>query len=165
MTIAESKQRPRFTVVSTADVQKGVASVRRRVSGARKIARTNVTPFVERTPRTLRATRAAARRMTVALQTLPDSTLRWLAAGSVGLGAGLRLAGAPRVVAAAGVTPALMLGAAIVLRPIEPETASQPRRAPHRRTIHMTDEHTKGALSTAEGKVEEALGRVTGDKE
>ncbi len=103
--------------------------------------------------------------MTVALQILPDSTLRWLAAASVGLAAGLRLAGAPRVVAAAGVTPALMLGAAIVLRPIEPDDRLQPRRAPHRRTIHMTDEHTKGAISTAQGKVEEALGKVTGDKE
>jgi len=135
------------------------------VSGVLMLARASAALLAVRAPGMPRATRAAAHGMTVALQTLPDSTLRWLAAGSVGLGAGLRLAGAPRVVAAAGVTPALMLGAAIVLRPIEPETASQPRRAPHRRTIHMTDEHTKGAMSRAQGKVEEALGKVTGDKE
>ena len=29
----------------------------------------------------------------------------------------------------------------------------------------MTDQHTKGAISKAEGKVEEGLGRLTGDKE
>ena len=46
MTIPESKQRPRFTVVSTADVQKGVASVRQRMSGAIDTARTNVTPLI-----------------------------------------------------------------------------------------------------------------------
>jgi len=28
----------------------------------------------------------------------------------------------------------------------------------------MTDEHTKGAISKAVGKVEEALGRLTGNK-
>ena len=43
--------------------------------------------------------------------------LRWLAAGSVGLGAGLSLAGAPRLVVAAGVAPAVIIGAAIASRP------------------------------------------------
>jgi uncharacterized protein YjbJ (UPF0337 family) len=165
MTIAESKQRPRFAVVPTPDVQTRVASVRRRVSGAVTTARTNVTPLIEHVPGTVQATRGAAHGMTVALQSLPDSTLRTLAAGSVGLGAGLYLAGAPRLVVAAGFTPALAIAAAIALRPIEPEAASQPRRAPHRRTTDMTDEHTKGTLSTAQGKLEAALGRVTGDKE
>jgi hypothetical protein len=54
-----------------------------------------------------------------ALQRLPDSTLRWLAAGSVGLGAGFYLTGAPRLLVAAGVAPGLAMAAAIVLRPIE----------------------------------------------
>jgi len=141
------------------------ARPRRGVSGVLKLARASGDLLAARAPGTLRSMKAGAHGMTVALQILPDSTLRWLAAASVGLAAGLRLAGAPRVVAAAGVTPALVLGAAIVLRPIEPETASQPHRAPHRRAIHMTDEHTKGAMSTAQGKVEEALGKMTGDKE
>jgi hypothetical protein len=60
---------------------------------------------------------AGAGATTKALQTLPDSTLRWLTAGSVGLGVGLYLAGAPRLATAAGVTPALMMGAAMVVRP------------------------------------------------
>jgi hypothetical protein len=71
-------------------------------------------------PGTMHATRAGARGTTSALQTLPDSTLRSLAASSIGLGAGFYLAGAPRLVIAAGVAPALIVGAAIVLRPIAP---------------------------------------------
>ena len=113
MTIAESKRHQRFAVVPTPDGQKGVASVRRRASGAIKTARTKATPVIEHTPGTMQATRAGSHGMTVALQALPDSTLRWLAAGSVGLGAGLYLAGAPRVVTAAGVLPALAIAAAI----------------------------------------------------
>ena len=46
-------------------------------------------------PTAARATRAGARGTTTTLQRLPDSTLRWLAASSIGLAAGLRVAGAP----------------------------------------------------------------------
>jgi hypothetical protein len=89
------------------------------VSGAIKVARTRATQVIDRMPGTIDATRARAQETTNALQTLPDPTLRWLAASSVGLGAGFYLAGAPRVVIAVGVAPALIMGAAIVLRPIE----------------------------------------------
>jgi hypothetical protein len=65
----------------------------------------------------MQATRNGASATTSALQTLPDSTLRWLAASSVGLGAGLYLAGKQRLLIAAGVAPALIMGAAIALRP------------------------------------------------
>ena len=62
--------------------------------------------------------------MTSALQQLPDSTLRWLTASSIGLAAGLQVAGAPRWMQAAGIAPALFSGAAIALRPAAPvETA------------------------------------------
>ena len=73
-----------------------------------------------RVPEMAHAARVRARGTTTALQTLPDSTLRWLAATSVGLGAGLHVAGAPRLVTAAGLAPAALMGAAIVLRPLEP---------------------------------------------
>ena len=76
--------------------------------------------LLDRLPGTVRATRSGATDATRALQTLPDSTLRWLAAGSVGFGAGLLLAGAPRVVIAAGVAPALAMGAAALTRPGHP---------------------------------------------
>ena len=71
------------------------------------------------------AMRGGARGTTGALQTLPDSTLLGLAATSVGVGAGFYLARAPRLAVAAGVVPALLMGAAIVLRPIKPDAPTR----------------------------------------
>jgi len=73
--------------------------------------------LVARLPATARATQAGARATTSALQQLPDSTLRSLAASSAGLGAGLYLAGKNRLLVALGVVPAIVVGAAIALRP------------------------------------------------
>lgn len=89
------------------------------MSGAIEIARASATRLIARAPGTIQVTCAGARGTTSVLQTLPDSTLGWLAASSVGLGAGFYLAGAPRLAILAGVAPALIMGAAIVLRPIE----------------------------------------------
>jgi hypothetical protein len=50
---------------------------------------------------------------------MPSSTSQSLAAGSVGLGAGLFIGGAPRLVAATGIAPAVVIGAAILLHPDE----------------------------------------------
>jgi len=97
-----------------------LAGVVRRVSGSIKVARSGATRLIARVPGTMNATRAGAHATTSALQTLPDSTLRWLAASSVGLGTGFYLAGKRRLVIAAGVAPALVMGAAIALRPIKP---------------------------------------------
>jgi len=126
--IAESARRPTGTLTPGRDLQKHLASVVRHVSGAIEIARTSATKLIVGVPGTMHATRAGAHGTTSALQTLPDSTLRWLAAGSVGLGAGFYLAGAPRLVIAAGVAPALFMGAAIVLRPIEPVVSAAANR-------------------------------------
>jgi hypothetical protein len=120
MTIAKPKRRSAGTRAPARDLRRPLASALRRVSGAVRIARTGATMLVERMPGTVDATRAGAHGTTNALQALPDPTLRWLAAGSIGLGAGLSLAGAPRLVVAAGVAPALIMGAAIALRPVEP---------------------------------------------
>jgi hypothetical protein len=59
---------------------------------------------------------------------MPSSTSRSLAAGSVGFGAGLFMGGAPRLVAATGVAPAIVIGAAILLRPDDKVTASEAAR-------------------------------------
>jgi hypothetical protein len=120
MTTPGPKRRTRGIPTRVHDRRTVLASVGRRLSGAVKIARARAAGLVERMPGTMRATTAGARDTTSALQTLPDSTLRWLAASSVGLGAGFYLARAPRLVIAAGVAPALIMGAAIALRPIEP---------------------------------------------
>ena len=89
----------------------------RRMSSAVAIARRGAATLGHRAPGAARVTRAGARGTTTALQQLPDSTLRWLAAGSIGLATGLQVAGAPRLVRVAGVAPALFMGAAIALRP------------------------------------------------
>jgi hypothetical protein len=57
---------------------------------------------------------------TGALQALPDTTLLGVAAGSLGVSTGFYLARAPRLAVMAGIAPALLLAAAIVLRPIRP---------------------------------------------
>ena len=67
----------------------------------------------------MRAARTGAQGTTGALQTLPDSTLMGVAATSIGVGAGFYLARAPRLVVAAGIAPALIMAAAIVLRPLK----------------------------------------------
>jgi hypothetical protein len=104
-----------------------LASPARRLKGLLKATAAGATSLIGHVPGTVRATRTGAQGTTNALQTLPDATLRWMAAGSVGLGAGLRLARAPRIVVAAGVVPALLVGAAIVLRP---EPAGDPEAPP-----------------------------------
>jgi hypothetical protein len=128
MKIAKLKRRSPVTPAPARALRTHFAGVGRRVSGAIRIARIGATMLIVRVPGTLHATRAGANGTTSALQALPDPTLRWLAAGSVGLGAGLSLAGAPRLVVAAGVAPALIMGAAIALRPVEPVVPAEAHR-------------------------------------
>jgi hypothetical protein len=94
-----------------------LVGVGRRALAATTFAGATAGRLLGQVPGRIHSTRAGADRTTRALQRLPDSKLRWLAASSVGLGAGFYLAGAPRLVAAAGVAPALVMGAAIALRP------------------------------------------------
>ena len=102
-------------------IPRGPRSAARRTawhaSGAVGSIRTHGTALAAQVPGALRATRTAARRTTSALQVLPDPTLRWLIAGSAGLAAGLFAAGAPRVITTLGAAPAVVMGAAIALRP------------------------------------------------
>jgi len=110
------------------------AGARRHIAGGASAAQAGARALLDRLPGTVRATRVGASGATSALQALPDSTLRWLAAGSVGVGAGLFLAGAPRGVVAAGVAPALAMGAAALARPTHPvgQVDVTPLARPHR---------------------------------
>ena len=94
-----------------------ITSLARHAAGAVRFTARSAARVIGRVPGTVHATRAGATGTTSALQTLPDSTLRAIAATSVGVGTGFYLARAPRLVIAAGVAPALLMGAAIVLRP------------------------------------------------
>lgn len=92
---------------------------------ARGRARESFATVAGHVPATARATAAGARGTTSALQQIPDATLRWLTAGAVGLAAGLQVAGAPRWMQAAGIVPAVFMGAAIALRPSAPVHSSR----------------------------------------
>ena len=120
MTVTKPERRSPAATAPARDRRKLLAGAVRRVSGLVGIARASAAMLIARAPGTMRATRVGAHGTTSALQTLPDPTLRWLAASSAGLSAGFYLAGAPRLLVAAGVAPALIMGAAIVLRPNEP---------------------------------------------
>jgi hypothetical protein len=92
----------------------------RRAAGAVDRGLATAGPLLAQLPGTARATRVRANATTSALQLMPDSTLQRLAASSIGLGAGFYLAGLPRLVTVAALTPAMIIGAAIALRPTEP---------------------------------------------
>ena len=71
----------------------------------------------DRLPHTWGSFRLGAESTVTSLQKVPDSELGLLAAVSVGLGAGLGIAGAPRLASFAGFACASILGFAMVSRP------------------------------------------------
>jgi len=89
-------------------------------------ARHRAEQVAEALPGAFDSVRAGAESGVTRLQTMPDSALRLLAAASLGLGAGLRIAGAPRLVTLAGLAPASVLGFAIVSRPHRSHHALHP---------------------------------------
>ena len=114
---AKPEPRPSGRPTSAGSGRKRLGIFARRASGAIHLAQAMARTFVSHLPATVHATRVGANATTSALQILPDSTLRGLAASSVGLGAGFYLAGVPRLVTAAAMAPAMVIGAAIVVRP------------------------------------------------
>ena len=80
-------------------------------------ARDRAGQVAERLPGAFSSMRSGAESGVTRLQTMPESALRLLAAVSIGQGAGLRLAGAPRLVTLAGFAPASIMGFAIMTRP------------------------------------------------
>ena len=89
-------------------------------------ARHRAEQVAEALPGAFDSVRAGAESGVTRLQTMPDSALRLMAAVSLGLGAGLRIAGAPRLVTLAGFAPASILGFAIVSRPRRSHQALHP---------------------------------------
>jgi len=87
--------------------------------GAVRIARAAGPMLRRRSARAVTATGAGYAWTTRRVQAMPRSTSQSLAAGSLGLGAGLLLGGVPRLVAATGAAPAVVIGAAILMRPDE----------------------------------------------
>jgi hypothetical protein len=113
---------------STRSGRQRMGMVPQRASGAVHLAHATAKAFVSHLPGSVHATRVGANATTSALQILPDSTLRGLAASSLGLGAGFYLAGVPRLVTAAAMAPAMIIGAAILLRPGDQVAAPEAAR-------------------------------------
>jgi ElaB/YqjD/DUF883 family membrane-anchored ribosome-binding protein len=84
-------------------------------------ARSGAAQVTDRVPGAVEHARVVAHETETRLQKLPDTTLQLLAAGSVGLAAGIMLARRSRLVALAAVLPALVIGSAIVTRPARTE--------------------------------------------
>jgi len=80
-------------------------------------ARTGAERIAGQLPHAADRARVRVEQTTTRLQTLPDATLRLVAAASLGLAAGLHLAGAPRLVSLAACVPALLAGGAMATRP------------------------------------------------
>ena len=98
------------------------------VRGIAGDARRRAGQVADRVPGALGQVQSGVRNTVTRLQTMPDSGLRLLAAASIGLGAGLRLAGAPRLATLAGLAPASILGFAIVSRPSATHIEAEPSR-------------------------------------
>ena len=105
---------------STRSGRKRAGNLVGRASGTVDLGLATAGTLIAHVPGTARAPRVRAAATTSALQLLPESTLQGLAASSIGLGAGFYLAGLPRLVTAAAVTPAMIIAAAIALRPAKP---------------------------------------------
>ena len=108
--------------------EKGSNMLAARLRSAVRMARATAPTLRRRSGRAAAATRTGLGWTTRAVQAMPSSTSRSLAAGSVGLGAGLYIGGAPRLVAATGVAPAIVIGAANLLRQDEPVRESEAAR-------------------------------------
>jgi hypothetical protein len=91
-------------------------------------ARAGAEKAAARLPEAADRARAGVEETTTRLQGYPDETLRLVAAGSLGLAAGLYLAGAPRVFTLAAAAPAAMVGAAIATRANQRSTSRRAAR-------------------------------------
>ena len=87
-----------------------------RVSGAIEVMRATVDQVGERLPGVVDTVREGATGSARAIQELPDRDQRLLAAFSLGLGLGLSISGAPRVLVIATLAPALLIGTHMTTR-------------------------------------------------
>lgn len=79
-------------------------------------ARSGAERVAGRMPDAAARARLGVEETTAKLQTLPDSTLRLVAAASIGVATGLQLAGAPRLFILAAIVPAFLAGGAMATR-------------------------------------------------
>jgi|SoimicMinimDraft_4_1059732.scaffolds.fasta_scaffold194955_1 hypothetical protein len=135
MTIAEAKTKATDMATETADsvgeagtemldetrstagqIRDAMGDVMDRVPVVLEAARSGVGQVADQMPAAVERGRIGAVRTTTSLQAMPDTTLRLIAGASIGLAAGLTLAGAPRLVSLVALVPAIFVGGAEATR-------------------------------------------------
>jgi hypothetical protein len=135
MTFAEAKTKVTDTATETTDsvrdadtemldetrstagqIREAVGDAMDRVPDVLEAARSGVGQVAEQMPAAVERTRVGAMRTTTTLQGMPDTTLRLIAGASIGLAAGLTIAGAPRLFSMAALVPAIFVGGAEATR-------------------------------------------------
>jgi len=87
-----------------------------RVTGAIDVMRATADQVGDRLPRVVDTVRDGATEGARAIQELPDRDQRLVAAFSLGLGLGLSISGAPRLLVIATLAPALFIGTTMTTR-------------------------------------------------
>jgi hypothetical protein len=108
---------------ASAEAREAVGEARSGLADTMDAVRSTATNVGDRLPDVLETVKAQASDGARAVQAWPDSTQRMAAAFSLGLAVGLTLAGAPRLVIAGSLVPAIVVGAALVGREREEEAA------------------------------------------
>jgi len=101
-----------------ADTAKGIASdAGDRMADAVGTVRSTVEDVGSRMPEVIDTVRDSALEGARTIQAMPDPTQRLLAAFSLGLGLGLSIAGAPRLLVVATLAPAMVVAATVIAGP------------------------------------------------
>jgi hypothetical protein len=132
MTLTEAQSRAADTIEDADEEGDELADQTRSAAGRARVAvmgafehvpdllanaRSGAEQVAERLPDAVDRARVGAHGTALTMQTMSDTTLRLLAAGSLGLAAGLFLAGAKRPITLIAAAPALIAGSAIATRP------------------------------------------------
>jgi len=107
---------------ATEDARGAVEDARSGLADTMDAVRSTAGTVGDRLPDVIETVRAGASEGARTVQSWPESTQRLAAAFSLGLGVGLTIAGAPRLIVAASLTPAFAVAASVLARDPKPTT-------------------------------------------
>ena len=105
---------------ATADAREAVSEARSGLADTMDAVRSTAGTVGDRLPDVIETVKASASEGARTVQQWPESTQRLAAAFSLGLGVGLTIAGAPRLLVAASLVPAIAVSATILGRDPKP---------------------------------------------
>ena len=114
---------PRAPSAATSeDARAAVADARSGLADTIDAVRSTAGSVGDRLPDVIETVRASASEGARTVQSWPESTQRLAAAFSLGLGVGLTIAGAPRLIVAGSLVPAFAVAATVLARDPKPTT-------------------------------------------